>query len=392
MCICQHQVQYLGFVLSERGVSASPDKVKALRDYPVPKNVKDVRAFLGLASFYRKLVPDFAKLAKALTILTRKNQEFTWGPKQQEAFLRLKEGLCTSPTLAFPNHKLPHILTTDASGTAIAAVLSQVQDGVERPIGYASRQLNNAEISYTTSERELLAIVWATRHFRYYLIGKRFLIKTDHSALTYLQKFSDHNSRLLRWSLKLSSLDFVIEHKAGSKIQHVDALGRHVGAITHPNSLDKVNVLQEQKTDVFCLAQNPGTYSSRSEFFLDDDEVMYRRQRNRKHQVVVPQSLIKEVIAENHNPKFVAHPGMKRTYNLISLNYWWPNMRKTIQKFVRECDPCQKRKENREPAAPLGEVVEPKAPFLVTHIDLTGPYPVTSRGNRYLLTFIDSFS
>ena len=127
-------MQYLGFVLSERGVSASPDKVKAVRDYPVPKNVKDVTALLGLASFYRKLVPDFAKLAKALTVLTRKNQEFTWGPKQQEAFIGLKERLCTSPTLAFPNFKLPFILTTHASSTAIAAVLLQVQDGVEMPI------------------------------------------------------------------------------------------------------------------------------------------------------------------------------------------------------------------------------------------------------------------
>ena len=114
--------------------------------------------------------------------------------------------------------------------------------------------------------------------------------------------------------------------------------------------------------------------------------------KNGKHQVVVPQSLIKDVIAENHNPKFVAHPGMKRTYNLISLSYWWPNMRNTAQKFVRECDPYQNRKENREPAAPLGEVVEPEAPFEITHMDLTGPYPVTPRGNRYILTFIDSFS
>ena len=183
MCICPTSSAVSRLCIVRNRSLASPDKVRAVRDYYVPKNVKDIREFLGLALFYRKLVPDFAKLAKALTVLTRK---FTWGPKQQEAYIGLKERLCTSPTLAFKNFKLPFTLTTDASRTAIAAVLSQVQDGVEKKIGYASRQLNNAEISYTTSERELLTIVWATRHFRCYVIGKRFFIRTDHSALPYL--------------------------------------------------------------------------------------------------------------------------------------------------------------------------------------------------------------
>jgi hypothetical protein len=124
-------VQYLGYVLSEGGVSASPDKVKAVRNYPTPKCVKDVRAFLGLASFYRRLVPNFAELAKPLTVLTRKNHQFSWGPCQQEAFQGLKDRLCTTPVLAFPDYKLPFILTIETSKEAIGAVLSQVQDGIE---------------------------------------------------------------------------------------------------------------------------------------------------------------------------------------------------------------------------------------------------------------------
>ena len=134
--------------------------------------------------------------------------------------------------------------------TAVGAMLSQVQDGVERPIAYASRQLNKAEEAYSATEIEMLALVWATKYFRCYTYGKQFLVRTDHSALTYLQKFADHNSRLLRWSLRLSELDFVVEHRAGSKIGHVDALSRHVGAITHPNSLSNEVVLREQKADI----------------------------------------------------------------------------------------------------------------------------------------------
>jgi hypothetical protein len=111
----------------------------------------------------------------------------------------------------------------------------------------------------------MLALVWSTKHYRCYLHGKMFLVRTDHSALTYLRNFADSNSRLLRWSLRLAELDFVVEHRAGSKIAHVDALSRHIGAITHPRSLDKGNVLLEQKGDAFCCKQNPGTYNGKSE-------------------------------------------------------------------------------------------------------------------------------
>jgi hypothetical protein len=152
-----------------------------------------------------------------------------------------------------------------------------------------------------------------TRYFRCYLYGKRFLVRTDRAALTYLQKFADRNIRLLRWSLKLSELDFVVEHRAGSKIGHVDALSRHLGAITNPDPLTRESVQQEQRKDALCRRQNPGTYHSKSEFFLDSDDVMYTRQQNGKHQLVVPQTLIQDVIRENHYPKYVAHPGINRT-------------------------------------------------------------------------------
>jgi hypothetical protein len=140
----QPQVQYLGYVLSENGVSASADKVKAIENYPTPKNARDVRAFLGFPSFYRKLVPNFAETAKPLTALTRKNQKFVCGPSQQDVFRNLKDKLCTTPVLAYPDFSLPFILTTGASKIAVAAILSYVQDGIEWPIAYASRQMNKA--------------------------------------------------------------------------------------------------------------------------------------------------------------------------------------------------------------------------------------------------------
>jgi len=136
--IAQPDVRYLGYVLSEKGVSASPD-VTAVRQYPVPKNVKDVMAFLGLASFDRKLVPNFAEMAKPLTALSRKDRQFTLGPQQQQTFQSMKRRLCTTPVLAYPNFEVPFILTTDASKVAIAAILLQVQEGKGRQIAYARR-------------------------------------------------------------------------------------------------------------------------------------------------------------------------------------------------------------------------------------------------------------
>jgi len=210
-----------------------------------PVTRKTLRAFLGLASFYRRLVPKFAESAKPLTKLTWKGQEFNWGPSQQEAFDELKAKLCTTPVLAYPNFDLLFILTTDASKVAVAAILSQVQNGLERSVAYASRQLNKPEQAYSASEAELLALMWAAKHFRCYLYDKRFTVRTDHAALTYLKTFSDTNAKLMRWSLRLSEIDFIVEHRAGTIIPHVDALSRHVGTISSGNKLSSEEVLNE---------------------------------------------------------------------------------------------------------------------------------------------------
>jgi hypothetical protein len=148
-----------------------------------------------------------------------------------------------------------------------SSILSQEKNGVERPIAYASRQLNNAEQAYSASESELLALVRATKYFRFYLYGRRFLVRTDKAALKYLRNIAVRNSRLTRWSLKLSEMDFTVEHRPGTKIPYVDALSRHVGAVRHEITLNPEAVLREQAKDKFCLRLNPGNHSGKLEFF-----------------------------------------------------------------------------------------------------------------------------
>ena len=183
-----------------------------------------------------------------------------------------------------------------------------------------------------------------------------------------------------------------MEHRPGSKMGHVDALSRHVGTVIQGNPLDKENVLREQAKDAFCTKQSPGTYRNKQEFFLDSNGILYKRKANGKHQLIVPETLISEVIKENHDPVYISHPGAKITYDLISLRYWWPGMRKYITEYIKNCDSCQRRKGDREFVAPLGQIEEPVAPFAVTSMDITGPYFLTPQGNRYLLTFIYQFS
>jgi hypothetical protein len=283
------QVNYLGYVVSRDGVTASPDKVLAVRKYPVPKNVKEVRSFLALASFYRLLFPRFAEIAKPMTQLIRKDTQFKWKSSQQAAFEKLKEMICSEQVLAFPDFKSHFILTTDASKVAVAEVLSQVQDGVDRPIAFASRQMNQAEQNYCASEAEMLAIIWATKQFRCYLYGKRFKVRTDHLALTYVRKFTGNNARLLRWSLRLSEFDFQIEHCPGTQIRDVDALSRHVQAVNTSQIIPMGSVKAEQASDKLCNSIKVGNFLGRSEYFYNEEGVIYRRRMNCEHQSTSPQ-------------------------------------------------------------------------------------------------------
>jgi hypothetical protein len=187
-----------------------------------------VRQYLGLAYFYRRLVPKFVQLVKPLTALLRKDAKFIWGESEQEAFDTLKIALCSDQVMAYSDFSKPFILTTDASKVAVAAILSQVQDGVKRPISYASRQMNTAEQNYSASEAEMYAVTCETRYYRCYLYGKRFILKTDHAALKYMHTFADNNSRLLHWSLKLAEFNFEVQHRPGKQVRHVDALSRSI--------------------------------------------------------------------------------------------------------------------------------------------------------------------
>nr|CAH7755991.1 unnamed protein product [Callosobruchus chinensis] len=221
------EVAYLGHIVTPDGVKPNPDKIRAIQNFTIPKTTKQIKGFLGLLGYYRKFIKDFAKITKPLTNRLKKNAIIN--PKDSdyiECFELCKNLLMNQPLLQYPDWEKPFIVTTDSSNYALGAVLSQGKIGADLPIAYTSRTLNDSEINYSTTEKELLAVVWAVKYFRPYIYGRKFTIVTDHKPLQWLFSVKDPSSKLLRWRLKLEEHDFDIVYKKGTLNKNADFLSR----------------------------------------------------------------------------------------------------------------------------------------------------------------------
>ncbi|KAM0735252.1 Retrovirus-related Pol polyprotein from transposon 17.6 [Formica fusca] len=223
----RHEVAYLEHIIGNDGVRPDPSKIKAVEHFPIPRNYKNIKQFLGLVGYYRRFIKNFSKIAKPLTDLLKKDKIFAWTPSQENAFNSLKRELLKEPVLQYPNFKEPFLLTTDASGYAIGGVLSQGQIGKDLPISYISRTLNEVEGRYSTIEKECLAVVYCVTYFRHYLYGRKFTILTDHKPLVWLHSIKDPSSRLWKWRLKLSEYEYEIQYKTGKTNVVANALSRN---------------------------------------------------------------------------------------------------------------------------------------------------------------------
>ena len=225
--LCKDQVAFLGHVMSKDGVSTDPQKVGKVSSWPQPQTVTEVRGFLGLCGYYRKFVKDFATLAAPLFKLMEKDS-FRWSSSCQESFDTLKSALVNAPVTAYPSSAEGDnfILDTDASDVGIGAVLTQVQNGTEKVISYASRSLSKAERRYCTTRKELLAIVFFTEYFRHYLLGRSFEVRTNHSALRWIFTFKNPEGQMACWLEMLMRFDFKVTHRPGKLHGNADALSR----------------------------------------------------------------------------------------------------------------------------------------------------------------------
>ena len=221
------KVAFLGHEVSEQGIATDPEKAKTVRDWSQPTSATEVRQFVGLASYYRKFIPNFATICKPLHKLTEKNAKFVWNDQTQNAFDALKQSLTTAHILSYPMlQDQPFLLDTDASNVGVGAVLSQVQDGEEKVICYYSKCLSRSERKYCTTRKELLSVVLAVKHFHHYLIGNHFTVRSDHGSLQWLLRFKNCEGQIARWIETLSAYTFTIIHRAGRVHNNADSMSR----------------------------------------------------------------------------------------------------------------------------------------------------------------------
>ncbi len=213
------EAKYLGFQVGRGLIKPQEKKVEAVRAAPRPGTKTQVQAFLGLAGYYRCFIPNFSK-------------HVVWSPDAEEAFHRIKQALTTEPVLRAPDFGCPFLLQTDASEMGLGAVLSQVQAGEEHPVLFISRKLTTAEKNYATVEKEALAVKWAVLELRYYLLGRKFTLLTDHAPLQWMARAKDTNARVTRWFLVLQDFHFIVRHRAGTANANSDGLSRIWSAFT----------------------------------------------------------------------------------------------------------------------------------------------------------------
>lgn len=393
------EVQYLGLIVSTKGIRMDPKKIATVQYWETPKCVKDVQAFLGFANFYRRFIAKFSTIASALTALTKKSlHKFVWTNETQSAFDRLKAEFVKQPVLAHFNPDLEIILETDASDYVAAGILSQVGiDGVLHPVAYFSTKHNPAECNYEIYDKELGAIVNAFELWRAELQGSRFPIQvvTDHKNLEYFMSTKNLSRRQARWSEYLSRFEFVIKYRPGSQGQKPDSLTRRSGDLPEegdermqyqfqtvlkrnnlapgvkpqhgtPISLCPMHSTEDQESrstlelwdagyetdtweqEILRLLRTPGTQHSRDVSLTECTEAnghLYYRGRR-----FVPDyaPLRKRLIYLHHDILASGHKGRERTYEVLSRSYWWDGMVQDIARYVRNCHLCSMIKSSRE--------------------------------------------
>ena len=247
----QEKVEYLGFDVSRNGIQPSPDKVRTVVEWPRPQGVRDVRSFLGLASFYRRFIQHFSMKARALTDLTKDGIAWKWEDPEERAFRELKRSLITAPVLHMPDFHRPFVVTTDASAVSVGGILEQDFGQGLQPVAYESRKLNPAETRYSAYERELLGIVWAIGKWRHYFEGRKFIVQTDHSSLRHLPNQPSVNRRIWKWVSILQGYDMEIRHIPG-KVNPADTITRQV-KVDDAEYSGKVKKLDQELVDMIRI-------------------------------------------------------------------------------------------------------------------------------------------
>jgi hypothetical protein len=382
------EVDFLGHVVGGGCVKVDPKKVAAVKEWPVPNNVHDVRCFLGLTGFYRKFVKQYASIAHPLTELTRKDAPWRWRDDVEGvAFRKLQDALTSAPVLAVPDPALPYELFTDASGFAVGAVLLQDQGKGLQPVAYLSRKLSPAEQRYPTGDREMLAIVHALTVWRCYLEGTVVKVNSDHlNHIWFARKKAELlTRRQARWMLWLEQFygGVDIVHKPG-KANPSDSLSRRpdfsLCAAISVSGEDLLQRIQDGYQQDSYFDKPFPFLVNKGGLWLFGDRLVVPRDRK----------LRQDIIRECHDSLSAGHFGVTKTLQKVAQRFWWPHMARSIKAYVGACPSCQRNKASNQPPAGLMQPLPvPAQKWEQMTMDLITDLPVTKHGYNAVVTFVD---
>ena len=407
------EVEYLGHTLTQTGVKVNQEKIRAIHSYPTPTNAKAIKSFLGLASFYRKFIKDFAHIASPMSDLLKENTPFEWGEKQNSAFLELKDKLSNPPVLTYPNFDKEFYLYCDASAIGIGSVLMQHNDKNQlQPIAYYSRKLNKAEKEYSVTDKEALAVIASLKHFRYIIFGYKIQVYTDHAAITEIFKNPQLSGKRARWHLIACEYDITLHYIPGSKNIIADALSRHISCINSSEilSTDLISFYQDADPklgDIKRYLKSLNNFDSDStlpNYCIPLNELKVIDNlltRSISHtqadmpdristQVIIPKVLVNTVINHIHDKR--AHPGRDETIRQARLNYFWPSMVSDISLYVSRCKKCASYKGHAKGPNPIQLYPVPQLPFQRCHIDLLSNLSESHKGYKHIFLIVDALT
>lgn len=393
-------LKFLGFIVSSNGLHTDPEKVSTMLNYPRPTTATEVKRFIGMCSWYRRFIKDFSSLTSPLNDLLKgkkKKQNIEWTPAAEESFTLIKRALVSAPILSQPDFSKPFIIQCDASDTGIGGVITQLLDGEERVIAYASRSLSRAERNYSVTERECLAVIFCIEKFRPYVEGIRFSVITDHYSLLWLNNIKNPSGRLARWAVRLRQHSFDLIHRKGSCNVVPDALSR----IPHPEIA--ILDIEPSGSDTWynsmreSISRSPESYPQ----WKVEGNLVYKftpcnlpfKSNTKEWKLLVPKSQRQKTIQSCHDPPTCAHFGFYKTLSRIQENYYWPNMRHDVLKYVRSCKICGAQKVSSSGRMGLFGAEKPaQYPWQIISVDIMGPFPRSSKGYTHLLVVGDWFT
>ena len=448
--VAKQEITFLGHVISNGSIKPDQSKCEALYKYKRPQTLTQLQSFLGLAQYYRKFIENFAKIAAPLYRLTTKEEaankkELNWDEACEIAYTTLRNYLTRDKILMLPDLKKKFVLETDVSNTGVGAVLSQEKDGVLRPIAYYSKPLNKAQRNYSTTEKELLAIVLAIEHFHQYLYGQLFDVVTDHQPLSWLMSCKTPNSRLARWLIRINNYNFRIVYRSGKIHTNADALSRW----NLPEDEDKSDDDQEETSQIINfiadqIKTEPVEQSTASVLVTPEEQdkdpcITWMKQLINKFGetkpilekehldthfkrvlyenydelriidnvlhwykpqddgsslklIMLPEHMVNNILSFIHCSVFHGHLGVRKTLDKIRTRFYRPALKNRTITFIKTCLICQKIKNPQTMHKAKLQPLLPTRPFQVVTVDIIGPLPLSKGGNMYILVVCDHFS